>query len=381
MRAINNIRNIVSTVEGYKLQFVNNNKPNILFIDVAATRYEFYNLLIPAFVLHGNESANVAFTEIQKFIEGPQRKQIQLTEFEVNWADTIVFPFSIESVHQEGKHFFDLIREIKPSVKIVFLVEPLFTHSKFYENLFKQNEIKTGVKFSKDQKQSAKKIIENSIIENIDKSDRVICSHKMVFESIQNKFPTKNIFLLQPKNYNEIIFEGLTDHLERMEYMSLNEIRVYVHFVNDGKSREKFIHEVIEKAPDHVVFYSQSNISEPNHVKLSKSTITHFYKELFTKNFDLSIIVGDYNDYDKSSSFLEGLILDCIFMHSYPIVNNSKLLPENLQKIPTLNNTQILEYFNLPFQTRFNNSKILNQIISENTVNENVLKVYEKIFL
>lgn len=78
----------VKSIEGYKSQFAANENPNILFVDPVLSSHDYYTMILPALALNTFDLANIAFTDLSKFIESNDRKPLQnLTAAEVVWGN------------------------------------------------------------------------------------------------------------------------------------------------------------------------------------------------------------------------------------------------------------------------------------------------------
>lgn len=347
MKALNNLKNIISTVEGYKQQFVENGLPNILIVDPVMSRFDFYSLILPSILLTQQAKANVAFTGITKFTDSPDKKPIALTDYEVNWANVIVFPFSIDNYEFEGVHLFDSIREQNPSIKIIFVCEVLFTHSKLRKSVIADYNKLHVTKLPKEDEAKLNVYIQSGIQEKINKADRILVPNETIKKEVQKVNSEKSIELIQPLNYNEIIREGLNPREipphQIMEFLNPKEIRILIHCLNIGKASDFFVKNVIEKAPDNVVFYSQTKLTGVNF--LQKASITHWYKILFTHSFDFTMFVGDFNKYDINSQYLDGIIVDSLFMRSVPVVTNKNFNSVlSVQDFETVPENEVLKF-------------------------------------
>lgn len=386
MKLIQKINDIVSSVDGYKNQFIQNDLPNILLIDPQTSRFEFYSMILPAIVLQTEDLVNVAFTKMQKYKAGPKREQINLTDFEVQWADVIVFPFSISPyTNGENNHLFDEIREINPDCKIVLLHEVVSNASKFYFEVYRSYNQLNKTKLQKSDEKKLKNLLQKGIESNIKKSDKIIVPNSFIRDLVYSIDSSKQIEIIQPKNYTELIYEGLDQQkMDASKFCMMldpNEIRVFVHFINDGNQKQQFI-EMTKNCPENVIFYSCEKIHGSNHIYLPPMSIAHWYKTNFQKRFDLQVFVGDTNFYDKYSSYLEGNIIDALFMRTPSVFTNPKMVPENTEvevcKIDEFS-SKYLNVENMTFRKEINEKYFF--LMANHTVNHFTIEFYKNVFL
>lgn len=384
MKALNNLKNILESVDGYKHQFVTNELTNILIVDPVMSRFDFYSLILPAIQLQISGLANVAFTGISKFTDSSEKKPVNLTDVEVKWSDVIVFPFSLDDYNFESVHLFDTIKTQNPSVKIIFICEVLFSHSKFNASVISDFNKINAIKATKAQQEVIVEYVQRGVREKIMKADKVIVPNGNILKEVLKIDKNKLVHNILPLNYNEIIRQGLTvEELKDekiMEFLSLDEVRVLIHFVNIGKASDSFIKNVVSKAPDNVIFYSQSKIKGIE--LLPKCSITHWYKVLFLHSFDFTFFVGDFNKYDINSQYLDGVIVDSLFMRSVPVVTNknfeSVLSVKDFESIPEEN---LLNLLKMKIQDRVDLNFKYSQKIKDHEVNSEKIDDYSRLFL
>jgi hypothetical protein len=385
MKILNDLQNLVSDVNGYKQQFVVNEKKNILVIDPVMSRYDYYNVILPLLSLHGHEEINLAFTSISKFTDSPKEKPIILTEFEISWSNVIVFPFSVNDyLNENGVHLFDEIKSINEDVKIVFMCETVFTHQKFKKSIIDSFNRISQKKIDEETERKINDQVQLNILNQLNKSDCIVCNNNFIYDLLKKTNQDYDVRTILPKNYSETIREGLDpsnfEENELLEFLDPKEIKVLIHCLNLGKSMNSFLKNVVAKAPDNVVFYSQTYFKGVN--QIGKCSITHWYKILFKHSFDYVIFVGDYNNYDVSSQYVDGIVLDALFMRSIPVFLNKKNT-ENLSvsTYEIMNEATFLEKLNGDFQERFDLNLAYMDYIEKNSVNEEAIEMYKNVFL
>jgi hypothetical protein len=386
MKLLNSIKSIIDKPEGYKNQFVENEFPNLLLVDPVMSRFDYYNIIFPSVCLHfnaWNPKCNIAFTSLRKFSDSEPDKQ--LTNFEIKWANVIVFPFSLKDFNYENKHLFDEIREINPEVKIIFVYEAFHQHPKFSQQLV--NDYNSTFKTKLDSLQQKKLInfVANGITEKIQKADRVIFSSQKYLDVISKLNLNDDLVYLKPYNSKEIIIDGLNDIIysenEKFEFLDQNETRVIIHCINPSKKEiQNFVENVMSKCNDNIVFYSQFDIPGAN--KLEKSTVTHFYKMLHKYSFDYSVFIGDCNVYDIGAKYIDGLIIDTLLMKSIPVFLNKKFNQlTSITDYEVLNTKSFVELLNSDYQTRFDLNVSYKEKVDNHLFTEQTVTYFENIFI
>lgn len=364
MKALNVIQNSIKTIDGYKKQFVSNDKPNLLIVDACLKTYDYYSSFLPGITMFECDACNLAFTNIRKFIQ--DSVSINLSDMEIKWADTIVFPFSTMPLFND-LDFRTKIKEINPKITIVYNVEVDFTNIDFLKQLKKDLKIEATINEIKS------KIIEHQKI-NINQSDIVISHSNYILEKTEKNIPgNKSKLKLFPIcNDQEFVRQGLKPEMSKTIFRDLKEIKVYVEF-SSLELENNFIENVLEKSPDNIVFYSRSKNNK--FIKLKPTTITHKYKELYMYNFDYYILETG----SEANNFLNckiGELLDAAMFGAVPIITSSNF-KNHLKKyhashdyITYLDNNQVLEFIQSDYETRISNAnktfkKVENHLISE----------------
>ena len=222
MKALNVIQNSIKTIDGYKKQFVSNSNPNLLIVDPCLKTYDYYSSFLPGITMFECDACNLAFTNIRKFIQ--DSVNINLSDMEIKWADTIVFPFSTMPLFND-LDFRTKIKEINPSITIVYNVEVDFTNIDFLKQLKKDLKIEATINEIKS------KIIEHQKI-NINQSDIVISHSNYILEKTEKNIPgNKSKLKLFPIcNDQEFVRQGLKPEMSKTIFRDLKEIKVYVEF-------------------------------------------------------------------------------------------------------------------------------------------------------
>lgn len=376
----------VKSIEGYKSQFAANENPNILFVDPVLSSHDYYTMILPALALNTFDLANIAFTDLSKFIESNDRKPLQnLTAAEVVWGNSIVFPFSLVEYRLEENHLFDIIKKTNPAIKIFTVIESDFSSKSFFEDFYSNLEDPN----KKTKKNEIKQFVDQQILENIKRSDILICHSFLLKTKIEKylsdnnlEIPVKKVPLLNSK---ALIFEGIEETVKNYQLNDPNNIKVYVDFT-DTASQSKFKKNVLKNAPENVTFFSRNcNIVSPNLKTFRNCTISHFYKEIYQNSYDYYLIYGSSNEH-KISQFHEGKILDFCYFGGIPVVINPNIFKSLDIKIGNLTHhmkeSDFVELLKLnDFDERYKLSK-QKLTGSENfECNEITAKVYYDLFL
>lgn len=340
MKLINKLLTDVSEKETYKQQFVVNELKNILFVDPILSSHDFYNMILPAVALNSFDKANVAFTNINKFVSDSDKNIVQLSDAEILWADVMVFPFTLIKYEADGFPLFDEIRKIKPEMKIIFLVE-----TNFWNNLFSSKLYKHAGK----QKLFSEFVLEN-ILFNIKTSDKVLVHNENLKNDLQlllikNKIEKPICVNLFGNNF-ETLIEGFTQP-KKYKYRDPFQIKIVVELL-DESDFDSLLKNVIEKSSDKCLFFVNTKVKHTKIVNLKQATITHWYKELYLHNYDYQLIYGNCNVLNKSR-FIFGKILDASFFAVHTLINSKSLfdyLPKEAKKMCSFKNTkQTIELF------------------------------------
>ncbi len=131
MKDLLNLTKAISDTEYYSAMFDDEENfgddKNILFVSPQLSGKHFYKSLLPFFCMddkneNGSKDTGIAITSLKKYDYEKQllEYQIVLNDEHVEWADSIVFPFTTQPLEAE---IYTRIRELKPEAKIIFNVD------------------------------------------------------------------------------------------------------------------------------------------------------------------------------------------------------------------------------------------------------------------
>lgn len=312
MKALNIIQKSIKTVEGYKNQFVYNDKPNLLLVDPCLKTYDYYAAFLPAITMYECDACNIAFTNIRKFIEDVEN--INLSPFEIKWANTIVFPFSLMPLFNLD-NFRDEIKKINPEITIIYNVEIDFTNHDLLKELKSQLQVNVSLL------EFAKKIEQHQLI-NINSADIIVTHSQHLKNKLQKSTKNKKlkVEIIPIANDQNFIRQGLKPEMSKTIFRDSNETKVYIEF-SSIEDENDFIENILDKSPDNIVFYSRSKNNK--FLKLKPTTITHKYKELYMYNFDFYVLYSKNSSHDFLNIKI-GELLDAAMFGAVPVVVNNK---------------------------------------------------------
>lgn len=158
----------------FKQTLIKTDKPKVLFIKPQLISKDFYRFLMPYFTMRMDQTAVTAITELGQF-ESKHNADVKMpiTESQIRWADTIVFPFTTQPI----KQVFDTIKEINPGAHTVFNLDFNFYELSQHHPLYKTFEPKA---------------VKKNIEENLLYADTIMVSNSMLIEYLEKKIPEIN---------------------------------------------------------------------------------------------------------------------------------------------------------------------------------------------
>lgn len=343
MKILNKLLKDVSNKETYKQQFVINDLKNILFVDPILSSQDLYNLIIPAITINSFNIANVAFTNISKFVDDSDKQIFELSGSEISWSDVIVFPFYIERYMYEDESLFIALKKIKPSLKIIFLVDVNFWNPQFSSQIEKH----------KSKQQQFSSFINENIKFNIRHCDKVLVHNENLKKSLESYLSVFGDETKIETNYFVNNYDMITEGFSRQDKRHDKEdyrLNIYVELL-DEKDIHSFVKNIVDKSNSKCNFYIQTNeeITNPKITTKKPITITHWYKEVYSIGYDYMIIYGTATAFTKSK-FLSGKIIDCAFLKCHTIINSKSIFDyldnETKDLCSCLNAKEILKLIN-----------------------------------
>jgi len=214
MKIVSDLYKNIRKSDYYKNQFeTDENKKNILFLDPVMTSFDFYSMIVPFLSLEESGTVNTALTGLYRYSEIDTKPPTRIMQSEIEWADAIVFPMSLEGY----KIIIDEIREINPDVKIIQTVEFDFYEIKNDHYLIEETEIirilklrnkKVNQKGKKKQRDELKAKIISRLEENYSCADRLIVLNPNLVKKLTDKnFPDVRYLpiIISPEDFNENI--------------------------------------------------------------------------------------------------------------------------------------------------------------------------------
>ena len=179
MKAVQDLNKALQDEEWRENQFVKStHRKNILFINPQLSGKHLYKMILPFFAIVSRGQIKTAMQSLSKYdpetnlLDGTGINIVKddLSHEMVMWSDYIVFPFTAQPLVAEVYHF---IRVIKPSCKIIFMVDFNFyelSEKHPYHYIFSDEIIKSGVE------------------DNMYYSDMVLVSNLALMGYVQDKF-------------------------------------------------------------------------------------------------------------------------------------------------------------------------------------------------
>jgi hypothetical protein len=229
---------------------------------------------------------------------------------------------------------FQEIKKIKPSIKIIFLVETNFWSTSFSSKI---------QKYVGKQKLFSDFVLEN-VLYNIRTCDKVLVHNQNLKNDLaslllKNKIEKPICVNLYGNNF-ETLIEGF-NQAKKYKYRDPFQIKVVVELL-DESDFDSLLKNVIEKSSDKCLFFVNTKVKHKKIINLKNATITHWYKELYLNNYDYQLIYGNCNVWNKSR-FIFGKILDASFFAVHTIINSKSLfdyLPKNSKKMCSFKTTK-----------------------------------------
>lgn len=369
MKILHDIQNKIATAEGYKHQFIVNDKQNLLIVDPIMSIHDYYTMIFPALSLHSSELCNIAFTNILKYEDLENRRVTELSDTDVIWANTIVFPFTLDSLqYYDNQHLFAAIRKLNPEIKIITVVQDAYFSPLFTKRLLKS--------FQEKQTHTAIAEITAQITKNINSSivnaDKVIVHGEALKTALTDylkskKIKKKPIEIMPLFQSYSVISEGMDPEKRKNKFRDPKFINVLIDIDEDYKNVKSFLSTVVDPAKPHIRFYTyHPSIKHKKVNNLKTASLTKWYTDLFQNCFDYTVYLAEVNDFTRST-FYFGSIIDTSMMGAIPIFLNKNFHESNINPIDSSELTTLMD------------SKSFLEKINEN-IFDNRVKEYKMVF-
>lgn len=339
MKTITNIFRSISDTELYKSQFTNDNSlPNILMVNPMLNQQEFYQMIFPGLVLNTAGIADVAFTSISKF-EPQKTTPSQITEMEVVWANSIVFPFTVLDIQLEICQ----CRDINPAAKIIYFIDCEFWNHGFSRTI--------GTISGQQNKILAE--INKNVFHNLIQCDRVVvhsdslktalCSWIREQEMVVDNRHDMASFdweafvqVIELCNDETLLNEGIVDN-SKFTHRDPDHIRVFIECL-DGQSINTVFKQIEMMTEDpsrkSITFFSRNNFPpHPLIQKLKSVSLQHLPRELHANQYDYYLVCGKADLYNRHR-FISGDIIEMAYFGAIPVVSSPQIynaLPDKIK--------------------------------------------------
>ena len=320
-----------------------NSLKNILYLTPKLNGRDFYRYILPSILLYEEEVCNTALTGIQRFNDSeiPFIHDVSISSYQIQWADSIVIPFTVQQLgglNKDGSDsFYDLLRSINPDITIVYNVDFNFydvpKNHPFYEQFQDEKLIKN--------------IEDNIFYSDITlgtnaKLNQIIMTRMRALAGTRYKEELSHVevgsaMLLTDK---EIIYENITLELDeerakRRKFLKRNNLRIGIiatdYNLEDIKSFKKQMNEIHKKhsKSNGVTFVVFGHDLKDDNKKsilgddfkfefVKPCSVIHYFKQLYELDLDTLFIPLKKTDYNESSE------------------NYNKMLEAGMFKIPVI---------------------------------------------
>jgi glycosyltransferase involved in cell wall biosynthesis len=302
MKIVSDLYKQIKSVNFYRHQFAGDPENRILFVDPVMTNFDWYTMLIPYFALEELGDVKTALTGLYRYSEIESKPMTEITYQEIEWADAIVLPFSLEQ-YWGMNYLYHEIKMVKPEIKICLTVE------------FDFYEIGKDHYLLKDNLEAKEMIIER-LHNNCLHADRVLVTSELLGKKLMEKGikDVKQVPMLCD-------FDTIKENIDFQETLGVkNTPDMFVCDLNEQNvdSFEAYLDVFIELKDKYSDRFRLVVIGDDpkkyfkeidfEYSYLSKGSIVHKYKNIVKSVADCHLVLNKKNDYYKNSHDISDFI-------------------------------------------------------------------------